>query len=50
MHIIDIIEKKKNNEELTKEEIEYFVKGLTGDGVEKIPEYQISALLMAIFV
>ncbi len=49
MHIIDIIEKKKNNEELTKEEIEYFVKGLTGDGVEKIPEYQISALLMAIY-
>ena len=49
MHIIDIIEKKKNNEELTKEEIEYFVKGLTGDGVDKIPEYQISALLMAIY-
>jgi len=49
MHIIDIIEKKKNNETLAKEEIEYFVKGLTGDGVEKIPEYQISALLMAIY-
>ncbi len=49
MHIIDIIEKKKNNEELSKQEIEYFIKGLTGDGVEKIPEYQISALLMAIY-
>lgn len=49
MHIIDIIEKKKNNLELSKEEIEYFVKGLTGDGVEIIPKYQISALLMAIY-
>lgn len=49
MHIIDIIEKKKSNLELSKEEIEYFVKGLTGDGVEEIPKYQISALLMAIY-
>ncbi|MEX1377612.1 MAG: thymidine phosphorylase [Eubacteriales bacterium] len=49
MHIIDIIEKKKNNLELTKEEIEYFIQGLTGNGVEKIPEYQVSALLMAIY-
>ena len=49
MHIIDIIEKKKIGKALSKEEIEYFVKGLTGDGVDKIPEYQISALLMAIY-
>ena len=49
MHIIDIIEKKKNNLELSKDEIEYFIKGLTGDGVEQIPDYQVSALLMAIY-
>ncbi len=45
MHIIDIISKKKENKELTKEEIRYFVKGYTnGD----IVDYQMSALLMAI--
>lgn len=41
----NIITKKKHGEKLTKEEIEYVVKGFT-DGT--IPDYQMSALLMAI--
>ena len=47
MNFADIIIKKKNNCELTKEEIEYFV-----DSVVKktVPDYQISALLMAIAI
>ena len=45
MTIIDIIEKKKNKQELTTEEINFFVNGFT-DG--SIPDYQISSLLMAI--
>lgn len=45
MTIIDIIEKKKKKGELTKEEIEFFVKGfLSGE----IKDYQVSSLLMAI--
>ena len=45
MDIISIIEKKKHGEELTKEEIEFWIEGYTkGD----IPDYQVSALLMAI--
>lgn len=46
MRMYDLIMKKRNNEELSKEEIEYFVNGYT-DG--KIPDYQVSALLMAIY-
>jgi pyrimidine-nucleoside phosphorylase len=42
----DIIKNKRDNKELTKEEIEFFVKGYT-DG--SIPDYQVSALAMAIF-
>ena len=45
MNIYDIIEKKKHGQELTKEEINYFVDGYTKG---EIPDYQISALLMAI--
>lgn len=45
MRILDIIEKKKLGEELSKEEISFWIKGLcSGD----IPDYQTSALLMAI--
>ncbi len=46
MNIIDIIEKKKQGIELTKEEIQFFIDGVVN---ETIPKYQISALLMAIY-
>ncbi|MBR2523619.1 MAG: thymidine phosphorylase [Clostridiales bacterium] len=45
MNIVDIILKKRYKQDLTFEEIDYFVRGVT-DG--SIPDYQISALLMAI--
>lgn len=47
MNIIDIIEKKKNNLKLYKEEIEYFVNEYTKGN---IPDYQAAALIMAIFL
>ena len=47
MTIIDVIEKKKLKQELTTDEISFFVKGFT-DG--SIPDYQMSALLMAILL
>lgn len=46
MKITDLIKKKKLGEELSTEEIRFFVKGVS-DGT--IPEYQTSALLMAIW-
>ena len=46
MNIVDIIEKKKRGNKLTKEEIDFFVQGYSKD---IIPDYQISALLMAIW-
>ncbi|MFZ5965818.1 MAG: pyrimidine-nucleoside phosphorylase [Bacillota bacterium] len=47
MRMYDIILKKREGGELTKEEIYYFVNGYTkGD----IPDYQASALLMSIFI
>ena len=46
MRMIDIIEHKKQGLELTKEEIEFFVNGFTNG---KIPDYQASALAMAIY-
>ncbi len=45
MRMFDVIEKKKRGGILSKEEIEFVVKGYT-DG--SIPDYQMSALLMAI--
>ena len=45
MNSVDIINKKRLGEALSEEEIEYMVMGFT-DGV--IPDYQMSALLMAI--
>ena len=45
MHIYDVISKKKRGEELTDEEIKFFVDGYTRG---EIPDYQVSALLMAI--
>jgi pyrimidine-nucleoside phosphorylase len=46
MRMVDIIEKKRDHHELTKNEIEYFIKEyLNGN----IPDYQMSSLLMAIY-
>ena len=45
MRMVDIITKKRDGHELTDTEIQFFVKGYV-DG--KIPDYQVSALLMAI--
>ena len=45
MRVVDLINKKKQKQELTEEEIHYLIKGyVNGD----IPDYQVSALLMAI--
>ncbi len=46
MRMVDLILKKRNNEELTKEEINFIINGYT-EG--QIPDYQVSALLMAIY-
>ncbi|MCZ2259508.1 pyrimidine-nucleoside phosphorylase [Sporosarcina sp. G11-34] len=46
MRMVDVIEKKRNGETLTKEEITFFVEGYTND---VIPDYQASAFLMAIY-
>ncbi|MGG2066043.1 pyrimidine-nucleoside phosphorylase [Bacillus sp. S14(2024)] len=46
MRMVDIIAKKRDGKELTTEEIQFFIKGYT-DG--SIPDYQVSALAMAIF-
>lgn len=46
MRMYDIILKKRNSEELTKEEIDFFIQGYTKG---TIPDYQASALLMAIY-
>ncbi|MED3483920.1 pyrimidine-nucleoside phosphorylase [Bacillus toyonensis] len=46
MRMVDIIAKKRDGKELTTEEIKFFINGYT-DG--SIPDYQVSALAMAIF-
>ena len=47
MNILDIIANKRDKKELTKEEIEYFVKEYTAGN---ITDYQASALIMAIYI
>ena len=46
MRMYDIIMKKRNGGELSREEIDFFVEGYTK---ERIPDYQVSALMMAIY-
>jgi len=46
MRFVDIIEKKRDGHALTKEEITFFINGYTNG---EIPDYQASALLMAIY-
>ena len=47
MNILDIIEKKRDKKELSKEEIEYFINEYTNNN---IADYQVAALIMAIFL
>lgn len=47
MNILEIIEKKRDNKKLNKEEIEYFIKGYTNG---EIADYQAAALIMAIYI
>ena len=46
MNIVDIINKKKDKKEISKQEISFIIDGFTS---KKIPDYQMSALLMSIF-
>ncbi|KYG89075.1 pyrimidine-nucleoside phosphorylase [[Bacillus] sp. KCTC 13219] len=46
MRMVDIIEKKRDGQTLTTEEIRFFINGYTNGDV---PDYQASALLMAIY-
>lgn len=46
MRMYDLIMKKRNGEELTTEEINFFIEGYTKG---EIPDYQVSALMMAIY-
>ena len=46
MRVVDIIDKKKKNNELTKAEIEFLLDGyLSG----KVPDYQMSSFLMSVY-
>ena len=47
MNILDIISKKRDQKELSKEEIEYFIKNYTNGN---IADYQAAALVMAIYL
>lgn len=47
MNVLEIIEKKRDNKKLSKEEIEFFIKEYTNG---KITDYQAAALIMAIYI
>lgn len=46
MRMVDLIEKKRDGQELTKEEIRFMIEGYTN---ETIPDYQMSAFAMAVY-
>ncbi len=46
MHVIDILRKKRNGGQLSREEIAFIVQGYVS---ETIPDYQMAALLMAVW-
>ncbi len=46
MRMYDLIMKKRNGGELSREEIDFFIEGYTKG---EIPDYQVSALMMAIY-
>ena len=46
MRMVDLIAKKRDGHELTTEEINFIIQGYTTDS---IPDYQMSALTMAIY-
>lgn len=47
MNILEVIAKKRDSKELSKDEIEYFVKGYTQGNIK---DYQAAALIMAIYI
>lgn len=47
MNILEIIAKKRDKKDLSKEEIEYFIEGYTNGS---ITDYQAAALIMAIYI
>jgi pyrimidine-nucleoside phosphorylase len=47
MRAVDVIIKKRNKQALTKDEIEFFVRGITNG---EIPDYQIAAWAMAVLL
>lgn len=47
MNVAEIIRKKRNNSELSSEEIKFLIKNYSED---KIPDYQMSAFLMAVYL
>lgn len=46
MRMYDLIEKKRNGERLSKEEIHFMISGFTAGS---IPDYQMSAMMMAVY-
>ncbi len=46
MRVIDLIHRKRGGEDLVREEVDFFLQGAVE---EKIPDYQIAAMLMAVF-
>ncbi|MRS02540.1 pyrimidine-nucleoside phosphorylase, partial [bacterium] len=47
MNVVEIIIKKRDRLELSKEEIQYFIEGLVN---KTIPDYQAAAWLMAVML